>query len=269
MYIPKNKIKTNQYTKGGEYQTLLSGDPYVGAYWSMYNGKFFTGVNQNDLPQEELVLIRPKPGINLPLNEIINIQNYAYNWNTETVPGQYQDMELISTYNNVKGVDMSRYSLLPTKYYPIPTDENYKKGSFTRYFCTKANESIFIEITKLEYDNLVNNDPNYDWKMYSPFVLIWVITGNEEDVEQTNFNQVALLEESLGRKGLAEYLKGNYIQFYARDSEEILYSNGENSITLPDGTAYIGYYHAMLDGTLMTGKYHGRGQDIVLTEIYD
>jgi len=51
--------------------------------------------------------------------------------------------------------------------------------------------------------------------------------------------------------------------------EEILYSNGEDGLILPDGTAYIGYYHAMLDGTLMTGKYHGKGKDIVLTEIYD
>ena len=53
------------------------------------------------------------------------------------------------------------------------------------------------------------------------FSIIWVLTGNEEDVEQTNFNQVAILEKRLNQKGLGEYLKGNYIQYYARNSEEI------------------------------------------------
>ena len=105
--------------------------------------------------------------------------------------------------------------------------------------------------------------------MYNLFIVIWTITGNEEDVLQTNFNQVELVEKKLGRKGLGEHLMGNYIQYFARNSEEILYSNGEDGLILPDGTAYIGYYHAMLDGTLMTGKFHGVGEDIVLTKIYD
>jgi len=268
MYIPKNKIKTNQYTRGGEYETLDAGTPYVGPYWLMYNGKIFSGVDPNDLPQEELVLSQP-PLYQPPPTIDDSVQEYAYNWNVETVPGQYQNMELITTYNSLKEVDMSSISLLPKAFSPTPTDEDYELGKFVRYFCVKANEPIFIELNKAEYDKLDNQDPNYDWGMYIIFKVIWVITGNEEDVEQTNFNQVQLLEEKLGKTGLGEYLNGNYIQFFARNSAEILYSNGEDGLILPDGTAYIGYYHAMLDGTLMTGKYHGKGEDIVLTSIYD
>jgi len=58
MYIPKNKIKTDQYTRGGEYQSLITGNEYVGSYWLMYNGKIFSGVDPNDTPQEELVPFR-------------------------------------------------------------------------------------------------------------------------------------------------------------------------------------------------------------------
>jgi len=267
MYIPKNKIKTNQYTRGGEYQTLTNGEEYVGAYWTMYNGKAFTGTNPNDLPQEELVLYKPE----LTLSNIIveNVQEYAYNWTQETVPGQYQDMETVSLYNSIKNVDMNVKKLLPEQFTPIPTDEDYKLGNFKRYFCIKENEPIIIELSKKEFDLLNKQDPRYDWVMWRLFTLIWTITGNEEDVLQTNFNQVELIEERLGVRGLGQYLKGNYIQYFARNSAEILYSNGEDGLVLPDGTAYIGYYHAMLDGTLMTGKYHGKGKDIVLTQIYD
>ena len=267
MYIPKNKIKTNQYTRGNEFELLIDRTPYVGPYWLMYNGKIFSGVDPDDIPQEELVPVTKQ--IPFPYTPPNFKQVYAYDWNTETVPGQYQDMELITTYNEIKDVDMTKVSLLPQEFYPSPTDEAYINGSFNRYFCIKANEPIFTEIDRGVYNALNDHNPNYDWIMYSIFSIIWVLTGNEEDVEQTNFNQVAILEKRLNQKGLGEYLKGNYIQYYARNSEEILYSNGEDGLILPDGTAYIGYYHAMLDGTLMTGKYHGKGKDIVLTEIYD
>jgi|TARA_R110002167_G_scaffold301498_2_gene505808 hypothetical protein len=267
MYIPKNKIKTDQYTRGGEYQTALNGTPYVGSYWTMYNGKIFSGINPNDTPQEELLSLESTPSPTYPSNTLF--QEYSYNWNKETVPGQYQNMNTIITYNNIKRVDMNVNKLLPQNSVPLPTKKDYKAGVFTRYFCIKINEVVIIELTKLFYEKMSEKDLNIDWVPYRLFILKWVITGDEEDVLQTNFNQVALVEKRLGRKGLGEYLMGNYIQHYARNSGEILYSNGEGGLILPDGTAYIGYYHAMLDGTLMTGKYHGRGQDIVLTEIYD
>ena len=98
MYIPKNKVKTNQYTRGGEYQTLLNGENYVGAYWTMANGKTFSGVDPNDNPQEEIVSFVPKLSGVFDFSEIPT-QEYAYNWTTETVPGQFQDMKNISTYN--------------------------------------------------------------------------------------------------------------------------------------------------------------------------
>ena len=268
MYIPKNKVKTDQYTRGGEYQTLLNGENYVGAYWIMANGKTFSGVDPNDNPQEEIVSFVPKLSGVFDFSEIPT-QEYAYNWTTETVPGQFQDMKNISTYNAITRTDMNIKTFMPASFYPTPTDEDYKIGNFKRYFCVKVNEPIFTEINKNTFNLLKNQDSKLDWKMYNLFIVIWTITGNEEDVLQTNFNQVELVEKRLGRKGLGEPLMGNYIQYFARNSEEILYSNGEDGLILPDGTAYIGYYHAMLDGTLMTGKFHGRGQDIVLTEIYD
>ena len=42
MYIPKNRIITNLYTRGEEYKNAKTGIPYTGYYWEMYNGTLFT-----------------------------------------------------------------------------------------------------------------------------------------------------------------------------------------------------------------------------------
>ena len=45
MYIPKNKIKTNLYTKGEEYKNVVTGVPYTGYYWTMYTGKRYADID--------------------------------------------------------------------------------------------------------------------------------------------------------------------------------------------------------------------------------
>lgn len=55
MYIPKNKIQTNLYTSGGEYVLVPSGQEYIGYYYKLYDGKFFTGKTPNELDSKELI----------------------------------------------------------------------------------------------------------------------------------------------------------------------------------------------------------------------
>jgi hypothetical protein len=54
-YIPKNKIQTNLYTSGGEYTLLSSGQNYIGYYYKLYNGKYFTGKTPNEPNSEEII----------------------------------------------------------------------------------------------------------------------------------------------------------------------------------------------------------------------
>jgi len=56
-YIPKNKIQTGLYTNGGEYAFASTQQDYVGSYYKLYNGKTYSGINQNDPTTQELVLI--------------------------------------------------------------------------------------------------------------------------------------------------------------------------------------------------------------------
>ena len=55
MYIPANRIKPNLYTRGNEYVRKSNRKNYIGFYYSLWNGRFFTGKTQNDKPNEELI----------------------------------------------------------------------------------------------------------------------------------------------------------------------------------------------------------------------
>ena len=95
-YYPKNKIQTNLFTNGDEYQTLDSNilgldGSYIGYYYKLSNGKFYTGKFPGDGNNDEIVLISGKP-TPTPKTPITN------------VPPLY------------------------------PTPEDYKNGFFTRYF---------------------------------------------------------------------------------------------------------------------------------------
>jgi hypothetical protein len=281
MYIPKNKIKTNLYTRGEEYQNIVTGVPYTGYYWTMYTGKIFTGKNPDSKPQEELIQISATTDNIWDLtSQEQTFQQYTYNYDAEVVPGQYQNMEDIDVYNNIRNVDISITKLVPQQYYPTPTDEEYKLGVFLRYFIVKTNENIYTEIDKTTYLKLYREDTQYLYELYTIFRLQWTLVGGEEEVSNANLNVIELREEKLQRTGLKEFLqvptnfRYDYLQFYAPNSGEILYTGdpskeGEEGLILPDGTTYIGYYHVMLNGTLMTGQSHNSGNNITLTRLYD
>jgi hypothetical protein len=66
MYYPKNKIITNLYTNGGLLYYLESQLPYIGYYYKLYNGKYFSGKSPNSAEQE-LVLNTSSTNPNSPI----------------------------------------------------------------------------------------------------------------------------------------------------------------------------------------------------------
>lgn len=75
-YIPKNKIQTNLYTNGKEYAYVSSGLEYIGYYYKLYNGKFFTGKTPNEPNSQELVVLeesdeRENVPLQIPYNPIL------------------------------------------------------------------------------------------------------------------------------------------------------------------------------------------------------
>lgn len=177
-YIPKNKIQTNLYTSGGEYTLLSSGLNYIGYYYKLYNGKFFTGKTPNDPNTQEIIYIIP----NVPTNSDTK--------NSLSVP-----------YNPL-----------------FPTEQDYQVGEFRRYFSIKRNQAIFTEISKETYDKFKQQDPQVSWRSYRVFFLTWKLTGDINQVAQTNKNITELTESRERAFGLSLYLKENWTRYYKNPS---------------------------------------------------
>ena len=54
-YVPASRIKTNQYTYGGEWFNVSDGEEYVGFYYLLSTGKAYKGKTPEEGgPQEEI-----------------------------------------------------------------------------------------------------------------------------------------------------------------------------------------------------------------------
>lgn len=216
MYIPKNRIVPNQYTGGDKYVVKSTQEWYKGFYYKTYDGKFYTGKTPNDKPNEEIELVQDTDkqyNPNLPQNRLAYTDAPTVFDNIDT-PGYSEEM--VITYAQLQGVNLNVPTRLSVPYssYPNPTEDDYELGVFTRYFCVKVNELSYLEINKENYEKLLNRDGKWLWQMFTPFKLQWTLTGNEAYVANTNSNSISITERKIKRKGLAIFLKKNYLKFY-------------------------------------------------------
>tara|TARA_Y100000592_G_scaffold51428_1_gene81282 strand:- start:83 stop:895 length:813 start_codon:yes stop_codon:yes gene_type:complete len=266
-YVPKNRIRTNLYTSGDKFEVKADGTNYVGFYHSLWNGKFFTGKNQNDKPNNELVKSNNK------MNQVwdYEFQDVAYMQYSENYDGpMYNDVvsnfEDVTNYNVLTKTDVSVTRLFPQQFYPTPTEEDYKLGSFTRYFAVKVNELQYIEVDAKTYKQLKSESNNIVWELYTCFKLQWTISGVESNVFDTNRDQVLIEGKKIKRVGFPEFLRNDYLKFYRSENINNQYTNGDD-YTLPNGLNYQGLYHIMPNGQAMTGRFHGEAEDIPLTRV--
>ena len=174
-YYPKNKIKTNLYTPGGEFIVFNTKEKYIGSYHKLYNGKFFTGATPNSLNSLELIL------------------------DTKYASDKDSDLAL-------------QFQPKYPQFFPTPQD--YKNGEFTRYFIIKRNEPVFVEASKQEYDKYKDKNPSVYWRLFKPVSLFWVLTGEINQVARTNKNVTELVEQREQAFGLGVFLKEDWIQYY-------------------------------------------------------
>jgi len=200
-YYPKNRIETNLYTNGGEYSVSITGQEYVGYYYKLYNGTYFTGKTPNDKPNQELI----------PLVD----NQEELNDDSLTVIVSIEENKTRDRYIGLLGKNPENKKL-PTPYYPKPTEQDYKLGEIQRYFSKKINDNIFIEIDKSDFDNLSNEDSSYLWEYYITFSIPWEITGKKEEAEHINKRITALAEANNKTPGFRLFIQkiGGYLKFY-------------------------------------------------------
>ena len=195
-YYPKNRIQTDLYTNGGEYSIKSTGENYTGYYYKLYNNTIFTGKTPNDSPNQELTLY------------------------SETI----EDNPLLVIVEPFPGPEVNNYNLLtekpspkivPLPYYPVPTSNDYKLGEFQRYFMKQINNLSFTEISKIDYNALVNRNETYLWPLYTPISIPWEISGNKDQIQQTNKIITLLTEQQSKVYGFSKFIEktGGYNKF--------------------------------------------------------
>jgi hypothetical protein len=186
-YIPKNKITTNQSaisTVESYFIYVNTLALYEGPYYKLANGDMFTGKYPGDGKNEKIKMNSGLGGIDDEHADIVNLPYPTSPTNT----------------------------LQPTP--PLhPTPDDYKFGSFIRYFSKKRNEYIFEELTKSQYD-ILNVPANVNFILYKPFYIKWMLTGNIQTVTDFNYYSIRKTEENEKVHGLNEYLNMNYTQYY-------------------------------------------------------
>jgi hypothetical protein len=224
MYIPKNRIITDLKTTPNEFVYKGTNTFYNGFYWKSYDGKIYIGKNPNDVPTREIekyVNIQDSDTFTSPpiqsqilftdiVEPFIGSENNIYS------------EELVIDYSIIKKINLNQpdRKFLPFQYYPTPTQDDYNLGVFPRYFVVKANENIYLEVNKDTYDSINNQSPDWAWELYTPFSILWTLTGERDAVFITNRNITQLTEQRLKRRGLQEFLKSNYLKFYKTDEEK-------------------------------------------------
>lgn len=190
-YYPKSQIQVDLYSNS-EYRKVIDNSIYTGPYWRTSKGEYFTGATPEYLPSEKLV-----PALNSRAE------------NSDSTQPEF--VALPYTPNTIERT-------LPAFYLPSPTSEDYKAGSFTRYFYRRINQPIFVEISKKDYELLQQKDTKYDWAVTNPFTVLWTIAGDEKHVEKTNQNVVLILQQRapVNLRGLVTYFQGNYLKFYKK-----------------------------------------------------
>jgi hypothetical protein len=199
MYYPKSQVKTNLYTKGGEYAILDSNTIYKGYYYETSNGEYFSGRTPNESPSFRLIKIN--------LNEPVTLSSFEFERdNFYLIEGGYALSTRLS-FNQTPPP-------LPKQSYPILTENDYELGEFQRYFLKKGNETQFIEISLEDYRKYINRDKDVMFELYIPIQINWILTGEEKQVYQVNQSIVARAEREQNLPGFTQYFRGKFTQFY-------------------------------------------------------
>ena len=128
---------------------------------------------------------------------------------------------------------------MPQYYYASPTEEDYQLGQFTRYFIVKVNENQFMEIDSKTYGKIISQGSDIVWELFTPIKTQWTIDGVEDEVFDINRNQVLIIEQRIGRRGLQEFLNNDYLKYYKSENINNQYTSGDD-YTLPNGLSYQG-----------------------------
>ena len=198
-YYPLSRVITGSRASGTDF--TLNGVPYMGPYYKTFDGRYLTGNDPVTGKSEALV-------------------STAGTMETRTQDSGYKKDSIIRV-----DYTANPESFIPINpFYPKPSEADYNRGFFFRYFAKKRNENRnLIETNKEVYDSLQHIGSPYNYELHQCIQLYWQLTGPLKDtinptngvrtagIENTNKRLVEMKEPIFG--GLYTFIGENYSKF--------------------------------------------------------
>jgi len=213
-YYPLAAIQENRYTRGNQF-VLPDKTPYTGRYYTLYNGKSYTGIN-------------PVLGTNIlltPIEEPKTTNSSLLTPGRSLLSGQRLD--LVEPYASSRLKNGEDNSLVLTEllpYYPSPGESDYARGYFTRYFAkTVSGPGYVFEISKLDWTKIQNGDIAAENILgYESIDMLWQLTGPLNDTRISQYqikggiattNKRVTETKNKVFNGLLDFIGGDYTKF--------------------------------------------------------
>jgi len=222
-YFPKSKIQVKE-TSGDEFIYSISKKSYKGFYIEFSDGNYYAGTNPRNL------------GESIEKPEVMS--------NSFGDSNDFQKYKLIR--NGIFQI-LKKHKEIPTLK-NIPTEKDYERGYYPRYFVKRINLKYgFMETNKETYDSMIKKENKYDYNLYIPGSIIWDLTNSTES------NKLSLIKLERAFPSISTLFP------LPDEFQKIVQTNlstegGE--YYLEDGTEYKGLYHVHPDKGPMIGASH-------------
>lgn len=205
-YYPLTRIRTNLYTRGGQFVTE-DGKPYSGRYYVTYDDKAFTGIN-------------PVLGENKPL---ITSADFLKSTQRGTLSFGPTAGYVIARESNITQETVDAVLTKLTPYFPVPLDTDYARGYFTRYFAKNVSgPGYIIEISELDWTKIENGNVEDTVLSYETTSMLWQLTGPLNDTRISQYqiqggvfttNKRVTEAKQKSFRGIVEFIGGDYTKF--------------------------------------------------------
>tara|TARA_R110002167_G_scaffold109869_1_gene280008 strand:- start:17 stop:901 length:885 start_codon:yes stop_codon:yes gene_type:complete len=227
-YIPKSKLQKLQASINDNFINPLSGESYVGPYVKLSNNSTYAGNGSTLQYKIERRSTPQTPNINRDRNSSI----YS------VLKSGIEDF-----LNNVTDIISSK---------SLPSEDDYKRGYFTRYFASRNNSPhTYIEVNQETHRNILTSSPKHDFHLYTADSIIWALTGNVFKI-----NPLTIKNKSKKYPFIDNFfILINEFHRPEKENQENLHTNGKELYNLY-GEEYIGSYHIHPTKGPMEGPKH-------------
>ena len=208
-YLPKSKVKQLIANDGSLIKIRSNSQPYQGPYIQTSEGELFAGTH-NTIGEQ--LYIDDSLIYNLPTNE-----------------KRFNTLRGTKQYNRAKKSIKKRLekSKTPAVVKSKPTENDYVRGYYQRYFLKRINGDRYIEIDKKTYNDISQKKPKYDYNLYDVGSLTWYLTDRLRKKSLFSLNATSIKSQS--RKHPKLFLLFPILNEFQRPSTEViedLYTTG-------------------------------------------